>query len=152
MRTLLVGSVLFSTLLLHAQTRTNGQSVTMEATNSTSAGMPAPIAGVPDVRALNPDRPISTGVIAPKLLTSPKIVVAKSDFREDDLSSEKAVVSFKVDAYGTPHHVQIIKSVNPEVDSKVVAAVSAWHFTPATLDDQAVPINLNLVVQFQAAK
>ncbi len=152
MRKLLVGTVLFSTLLLHAQTRTNGQGVTMEATNTTSTVMPPSVAGVSDVRALNPERPISTGVIAPKLLTPPKIVVATSDFHEHDLSSEKAVVSFKVDAEGTPHHVQIIKSVNPEVDSKVVAAVSTWHFTPATLDDQAVPINLNLVVQFQAAK
>lgn len=152
MRKFLFCSLLFSTVLLHAQTRTNGQGVTMEANNATSTVLPASAPAVTDVNAGFSARRITTGVIAPKLLTSPNIVVATTDFATDDLSTQKAIVSFKVDAEGLPHHVEIKKSVNPEIDARVLAAVSSWRFTPATLDDQPVPLDMNLVVQFQAAR
>lgn len=148
---LLVSDLVFSTVLLHAQTRTNGQGVTMEATNATSAVLPASAPAATEVNRSYRERRISTGVIAPKLLSFPKIVVATTDFDSEDLSTQKAVVSFKVDAEGQPHGVHIIQAVNPVVDARVLAAVSSWHFAPAIQDDQLVPMELNLVVQFQAA-
>lgn len=154
MRKLFVSILVFSTVLLHAQTRTNGQGVTMEATNASSTALPAPAAAptATDVNGSYPERRISTGVIAPKLISIPQIVVATTDFNSEDLSTQKAVVSFKVDTAGQAHHIQIIKSVNPAVDARVLSAVSAWQFAPGTLDDQPVPMDLNLIVQFQAAR
>ncbi len=151
MRKLLVSTVVFSAALLHAQTRTNGQGVAMEAANSTSAPMALPAAAsstASDDLSLRARR-VSTGVISPRLISNPKIVVATSDFSTSDLSTQKAVVSLKVNTDGATQGVKIVRSVNPTVDARVLAAVRDFHFTPATLDGEAVPMDLNLVIQFQ---
>ena len=150
MRSVFVAGPFLSTVLLNAQTGTTGQSATMEARNESHNALSAAAAAPPatDVTAARPRR-ISTGVIAPKLIKAPNIVVATSDFATEDLSSQYAVVRLKVDEKGTPQNVQIVKPVNPTVDSRVLAAVRQYHFIPATLDDQVVPLDLHLRVNFQ---
>ena len=154
MRKLFVSILVFSTVLLHAQTRTNGQGVTMEATNASSTALPAPAAAptATDVNGSYPARRISTGVIAPKLISNPKIVVATTDFADEDLSLQKAVVSLKVNQEGSTQNVKMLQSVNPTVDARVLAAVRDFHFAPATLDGEVVPMDVQLVIQFQPAK
>lgn len=153
MRKILFSSLVFSAVLLHAQTRTNGQGVTMEATNG-SAGflsMPAAASTSTDGDLSLRTRRISTGVLAPKLISNPKIVVATTDFATADLSTQQAVVSLKVNSEGSTQNVKILKSVNPTVDARVLSAVRAFHFSPAQLDGEAVPMEMNLVIHFQAA-
>ena len=154
MRILLVSSLVFSTVLLHGQTRTNGQGVTMEAINAGSVSLPVADAAPAstDAYAGTSTRRISTGVIAPKLISNPKIVVATTDFANEDLSTQKAVISLKVNQEGSTQNVKILQSVNPTVDARVLAAVRDYHFAPATLDGEAVPMDVNLVIQFQAPK
>ncbi len=154
MRKLFVSILVFSTVLLHAQTRTNGQGVTMEATNASSTALPSPAAAptATDVNGSYPARRISTGVIAPKLISNPKIVVATTDFADEDLSLQKAVVSLKVNQEGSTQNVKMLQSVNPTVDARVLAAVRDFHFAPATLDGEAVPMDVQLVIQFQASR
>lgn len=152
MRTIFVASCFLSTLLLNAQAATPGQSATLEARNGSPNALSAPAAAPPatDVSATGHSRHVSTGVIAPKLMTSPNIVVATSDFATADLASQFVLLHLVVDEKGTPHNVQLIKSANPQVDSRVLAAVRQYHFAPATLDDQAIPLELDLRVNFQS--
>ncbi len=151
MRNILVAAVFFSTVLLNAQTRTQGQGVIFEARNGSPNALSASAAAQPasDVYAAPQARRVSTGVIAPKLISGPKIKVMTSDFSTANLSMEKVVVRMRLDENGMPEHVELIKSVNPSVDARVLEAVRSYRFTPATLDDQAVPVDLNLVVQFR---
>jgi len=151
MRRILVASLFVSTVLLNAQTATKGQSGTLEARGETPNALTAPAAVAPatDMTATASGRRISTGVIAPKLVKAANIVVATTDFNTPDLGSQKMVVSLVVDEKGTPQNVQIVKSVNPDVDARVLAAVRDYHFAPATLDDQPVPIDLSLVFRFE---
>ena len=142
MRRFLVASLFLSTVLLNAQEVTKGQGATLvahnEATNSAAT----------DVPTATTARRISTGVISPKLISEPSLKIATADFTSVDLSAQHMVVAFRVDQNGTPQNVHLLKSVNPTVDSKVLAAVRGYRYAPATLDEVAVPMDVNLEVSF----
>ncbi|MFZ0745731.1 MAG: TonB family protein [Terracidiphilus sp.] len=152
MRSVLVASLFLSTVLLNAQTATKGQSATLEARNESPNALSAPAAAPTgtDVSATTHPRPISTGVVAPKLISEPEIELATSDFQTEDLAGQYMVVHFWLDESGTPKNVQIVRPVNPTVDARMLAAVRQYHFLPATLDNQAVPLEMNLRIDFQA--
>lgn len=143
MRRTLVSTLFLSTVLLHGQTSTSAQSATLEARNATANALSSD-AGV----ALNPRR-TSTGVTFPKLISGPKVFVSTTDFPTRDVAAHQSIVSFRVDENGNPQNVHLVKSVNQTVDSRVLAAVSAYRFVPGSLDDRSVPIDVNLVVKFQ---
>jgi len=145
MRRIIVSTLFLSTVLLHGQTSTNGQSATLEARNSSvntlSAGTDA------DIPAHA--RRISSGVTFPKLISGPKVIVATTDFPTGNVAAHQAIVGFRVDENGTPQNVHLVKSVNQTVDARVLAAVREYHFVPGMLDERTVPIDVNLVVNFQ---
>ncbi|SNS39598.1 oligo-1,6-glucosidase [Granulicella rosea] len=88
---------------------------------------------------------ISTGVTAP-------VVISTTDVRYmphalDTIPADSKVeLSLQVDEKGLPKDIKVVKSVNPSVDESVVAAVSAYRFRPATLDNQPVAIQVKLNV------
>jgi len=146
MRRIIVSTLFLSTVLLHGQTGTKGQSVTLEARNNATPSLDASSAAS-DV-ALS-GRRVSTGVVFPKLVSEPSFSVSTADFPNHDLGSQQMEVSFRVDEKGVPQNVQLVKSVNQSVDERVLAAVRQYRFTPGTLDNQVVPIDVNMVVNFQ---
>ena len=151
MRRIFISSLFLSTVLLHAQADTKGQRAVLEARNE-AASAPAVAAPQPptDVNSSPQARRISTGVTWPKLISKPNLTVSTADFSAtQDLSAEQVVLSFKVDENGTPQNIHVIHSVNQNVDERVMAAVRNSRYTPATLDDRTVPVDLNLVVNFQ---
>jgi TonB family protein len=75
--------------------------------------------------------------------------VSAADFPTNDLAAQHMVVSFRVDEKGAPQNIHLVKSVSPTVDGRVMAAVSQYRFVPGTLDDQNVPVDVNLVINFQ---
>jgi TonB family protein len=75
--------------------------------------------------------------------------VSAADFPTNDLAAQHMVVSLRVDQNGAPQNVHLVKSVNQTVDERVMAAVRQYRFVPATLDDQIVPVDVNLVINFQ---
>ncbi len=152
MRRILIASLFLSTVLLNAQTATTGQGVALEASSVTPNALTASTAAEPAMDTNGAARPhrISTGVIAPKLISEPAIDVAISDFNTWNLGSRYMVLRFKVDEAGAPQNVEIVKPVSPDVDAKVLAAAHRFHFAPATLDNQAIPMNLDMRVNFQA--
>ena len=75
--------------------------------------------------------------------------VSTSDFNTKDLAASSCLLHLLVDEKGMPQNVQLIKSANPQVDSRVLAAVRRYQFVPASLDEQSVPLELDLRVNFQ---
>jgi TonB family protein len=150
MRRILVASLFLSTVLLPAQTVTQGQGATLVARNDSSAGSAVPdsMNAATDVTTAPAGRRISTGVTAPKLISEPNIHLAVADFPTADLATQHIVVSFRVDQFGVPQNVHLLKSAGQNVDERVLTAVRGYRFEPAQLDDQAVSMNMNLVVNF----
>ncbi len=49
------------------------------------------------------------------------------------------IVEITIDEQGRVIAKKVIKSIDPGVDQKVLAALEAWQFTPATQDGKAIP-------------
>ena len=143
MRKILISSLFFSTVLLHAQTATKAQGVVLEARN---ASAPAAAAADGDT---NPQPRISTGVVWPRLISEPSLSVSSTDFFISDVTTQHLVVGFRVDANGNPQNVHVVQSVSPKVDEQVMASIRKARYVPGRLDDQAVPVDVNLIVNFQ---
>ena len=146
MRRIIVSTLLLSSVLLHAQTGTKGQSATLVAHNDAASAVTA---SATDVNATTPARRISTGVTWPKLISEPTLSVSSADFPTPNLAAQHVVVGFRVDETGAPQNVHLVKSVSQTVDERVLAAVRQYRFVPGTLDDQKVPVDVNLVINFQ---
>lgn len=126
MRRILVASLIFSPLFIPA---------------AAIASSPASDASIPTQA-----RPVSTGVTPAHVIRSTDIEIS-ADTR---VPNEAEVgLQLRVDEKGLPADVQVVKSVNPELDARVVEAVRQFRFRPATLDHQAIPIDmtLNILVQ-----
>lgn len=92
---------------------------------------------------------VSTGVTAPELIAPTDIHIAASDADRVLPANVSVVLAVNVDEQGNAHDLHVVKSVNPNLDARVIAAVSQSHFRPAKLDNQAIPYALNLVVEVQ---
>ena len=139
-------SLLLSTVVLPAQTVMNGQGAVLIAKNEVATEP----AAASDAALSAPARRVSTGIVAPKLISNPVVHVATTDFPTEDLALEHVVVGFRVDENGVPQNVHLLKSVNQTVDGRVLAAVSAYRYEPAKLDGQKIAMDVNLNVNFEA--
>jgi TonB family protein len=100
---------------------------------------------VDDATAPTPVR-ISTGVIAPVLLSSP-VLSLPNGFSFDLIPADAQIqLSLTVNAKGEPENIQVVKSVSPFIDARVVETVSNFHFRPGTIDNQPTAVDLNLTV------
>jgi TonB family protein len=91
-------------------------------------------------------RAISTGVVSPVLVHSSTIEIPASEIPDAFPNPARVVLNLKLDETGTPTEVKVLRPVSPAVDDRVVAAVRAFRWTPALLDNQKIPINMKLVV------
>ena len=126
MRHILTSTVILSSLLLPAA-----------AFASSSNDIPAATSTSPRV---------STGVTEPVLQNSFYLVPPFGFSASDIPANAKVGVSYVVNAKGLPENIQVTKSLNPVWDSQVVEAVSKLHYRPARIDDQKIPIDMNLTV------
>lgn len=145
MRRIILSTLFLSTVLVHAQTSTPGQGATLEARNNATNPLPA----ATDASIPATGRRVSTGVIFPKLISGPSLRVPVADLPAHEIDAQHVVVSFRVDEKGAPQNVHLVKSVSQSVDERVLAAVREYRFEPGTLDDQKVPVDVNLVVNFE---
>jgi len=102
-----------------------------------SASEPAPAAA-----NAQPVR-VSTGVTAPSLITPIKIEL--SDRAPKPIAGEVGL-SIAVDEKGEVHDVKVTRPLNSFWDARVVAAIEKGHFRPASLNHQAIPMNVDLTV------
>ena len=96
-----------------------------------------------------PSRPISTGVTSPRLVSTAHISIPADAMSTTAGSSTKVVLQVSLDETGTPSNVQVLHPATPEIDARVVNAVRQFRWTPAILNNKAVPEELTLTVEVQ---
>jgi protein TonB len=94
-------------------------------------------------------RPISTGVTSPRLVYTTRISIPADEMPTTMGSSAKVVLKVSLDANGSPSNVQVIRPATPEINERVVNAVRQFRWTPAMLNNQAIPEDLTLTVEVQ---
>jgi TonB family protein len=104
-----------------------------------SASTPASDSAVAPIR-------VSTGAVAPTLVDGLNIDFTNLISSQAVPSDAQINISLTVDEKGRPHHVQVLKSFNPLLDACIVSAVEKAHYRPGTVDQQAIPMDVNLVV------
>lgn len=128
MRRILIAGILASPLLLTA---------------AAYASSPAEDAAAPaQVRA------VSTGVTDPRLIQSGSIQITPEIAGFLPFNAE-VVLQLNLDEKGMAQSVQVIKSLRPDLDARVVEAVKQFRWKPATLDNKAVPVDMTLNVVLQ---
>ena len=94
-------------------------------------------------------RPVSTGVEEAKIVYSPGLHIASDYYSKLLPQNAEFVLKLKVDAQGNPQDVQVVKSQNAHLDERLLEYVRQCRFAPAKLDNQAVPLSMNLTVVVQ---
>lgn len=94
-------------------------------------------------------RPVSTGVTAPQLVHTSKISISPDELPAAYSNHAQLVLKLNLDKTGTPQEIQVVKPLTQPIDAKVVEAVRNFRWTPAVLNNQTVPIQVNLTVQVQ---
>ena len=126
MRRILVTSLMLVPMLLPAA------AVASQSANESSAPTPA--------------RRLSTGVTLPKIVYTTDVSMPSDSFDQITPTEAKVVLSLNVDAQGKAQNVQVVNSVNAKLDEHVIDAVRQFRWRPGTLDNQPVPVDLNLIV------
>jgi TonB family protein len=126
MRHIIASTIVLSSLLLPAA-----------AFASKPADEPAATTAVPRV---------STGVIGPVLENSLTLFAPEGLPASAIPADAQVGLSFVVDEKGVPENIQVTKSINATWDTQVVEAVSKLHYRPARIDDQKIPVDMNLTV------
>ncbi len=89
---------------------------------------------------------IGGDVSAPRL-----IYQVDAEFSEEARKAKfqgEVVVALVVDATGRPTQIHVIRQVGMGLDEKAVEAVRQYRFTPAKKGGQAVPVMMNVAVNF----
>jgi len=89
---------------------------------------------------------VSTGVTPPQLLDSLQLTVPDPITATNVPADAQITVSFVVDERGQPRNIQVVKGYDLFWNARAVDAVSKLHYRPATMDSQAIPMTMNLVI------
>ncbi len=85
--------------------------------------------------ATGPSVEVSASV-APAGVTSPRLVVSRG-------------ITVSSDETGSPQKIRVAEALNPSVDARVMAAVRDFRWSPAIINNHAVPIEMTLIVNLQ---
>ena len=151
MRKAILATLALSPMLLHAQANSPAQTQSSANGPVLQSKVVAPKAFVASaatdgVNSTPTSRPISTGVTAPKLISTVEITSVNDATRGFTNADKTVVVSMIVHENGKPTDLAIVRSGGTALDKNVLAAVSQYRFKPGTLDKQptAVPVNLEI--------
>ncbi len=89
---------------------------------------------------------VGNGVQAPKLIYS--VDPEFSDEARKAKFQGTSVVALIVDANGLPQNIRVIRALGMGLDEKAVAAVQQYRFKPATFQGHAVPVEIDVEVDF----
>jgi TonB family protein len=153
MRKVIAATLALTPMLLHAQANSPAQTQTP----ATPATLQSKLVQPKEFNASEADRGtahvapvrISTGVVAPKLISTVEIESDSDAVPQGFNLDRKTVVEMTVDATGKPSDLKIVGSLGSVMDRHVLTAVSQYRFTPGTLDGQptSVPVNLEVVLR-----
>jgi len=100
-----------------------------------------------DATGTTQERRISTGVTRPEVIGEGNIHIPPSSLLRNDGAGAQVVLALRVDERGNAENIRVVKSANPDLDSRVMEGVRQARFRPATLDNQAIPLDVNMIVQ-----
>ena len=90
---------------------------------------------------------VSEGMTPPKVLNS--IDPSSNEYAQKYGIAGMELLRTVVDASGTPRQIAIARPIGFGLDEEAVDAVKKSHFQPATLNGQAVPVVIDMVVTFR---
>jgi len=96
--------------------------------------------------ALTPARAVSTGVIPAHVLYAAAVEIPNSATIPNEA---EVVLQLNVSQDGEARDIQVVKSDSVKLNPAVVDAVRKFRFRPATLDNQAIDIPMELTVVVQ---
>ncbi len=100
---------------------------------------------VDDATAPTPIR-ISSGVTQPVLVNSAYLDVP-AGYSIDAIPTDAQVgLAVTINEKGEPENIQVVKSFNKFWDARVVSTVRQFRFKPGTVDNQPIPVEMNLTV------
>jgi|SRR5277367_1050515 len=117
-------------------------------TAAASPSTPANDASAPTPESVQV-RPVSTGVTDPELVYSTRIEIPAAEISDTLPNPARAVLKISLDRTGSPKSIQVAKSINQQVDARVIDAVRQFRWSPAVLDNHAIPMEMNLIVEVQ---
>ncbi len=86
-------------------------------------------------------------------ISTPKIIYSVDPEFSDEARRAKyqgvVVISLIVDAQGNPQHVRVVRRLGMGLDEKAEEAVKQYKFKPALMQGKAVPVEINIEVNFQ---
>ena len=92
---------------------------------------------------------VSTEVTPAEVVYAPHITLPEDGTAQGFPNIAEIVVHMNVDETGKAQDVKVVRSLYPTLNEHVVDAVRQFRFRPAKLDDQAVPVDMNLKIQLQ---
>jgi Gram-negative bacterial TonB protein C-terminal len=92
---------------------------------------------------------VTTGVIAPRLNGSAVVHIHGDAVLDTCPNPAKMLVRLNLDATGNATDVEVLHSISPSVDARLIAAVRQLRWRPASLDNQPIPLTVNLTVEVQ---
>ena len=145
MRIAILATLALSPMLLHAQANSPAQTLQSKVVAPKTFAVSAATDGVNSTPS---SRPVSTGVTAPKLISTVEITSVDDTPRGFANFDKTVVVSMIVQENGKPTDLAIVRSAGAALDKNVLAAVSQYRFKPGTLDKQptAIPVNLEITL------
>ena len=138
----LIATLALSPVFLHAQAAAPAQ----ELQARLNGAQPLTSAAADRTSATTAPLRVSTGVVPARLIHS--VDVASTLNAEWRLAGDmrSAQVALTVDTTGKPTNLRILKSAGADLDQNVLDAVSQYRFSPATISNQAAPMNVELTV------
>lgn len=122
--------------------RTIGSSLLFSSLLFTASAFASPPAG----NSVASTPRVSTGVTAPRLLNSLELNAPDSFSATTVPAGTQISVTFVVDENGQPRNIHVTRGYDPLWNARVIDAVSKLHYVPASMDNQAIPLSMNLVV------
>ena len=89
------------------------------------------------------------GVTSPRLVFSRPITITSDELPKAFPNPARVVLKFDLDETGSPRNIHVAEALTQPVDARVMAAVRDFRWTPAVINNHAVPIEMTLIVNVQ---
>ncbi|HTW50203.1 MAG TPA: energy transducer TonB [Acidobacteriaceae bacterium] len=113
-----------------------------------AAATPQPNNNAADATSATTNR-VTTGITAPQLSNSAVVHIPDDAILDTCPNPARMMVRLNLDARGNTTGAEVLHSISPAVDAHVIAAVRQFHWRPASLDNQPIPLTVNLTVEVQ---
>lgn len=87
---------------------------------------------------------VSTGVTPPQLLNSLQLTFPDPQSAHALATGNRVSVSFLVDEKGQIQNIRVVQGIDAIWNARIVDAVRKLHYRPATMDNEPVPMAVNL--------